>query len=83
MNKARFQFRRRHIFGGIAAIAIILCVLLWLHGQTGDVRAAARAYAIRVRNDYQQGRITLEEARQKVGDQVDEWEVTTPHDPSK
>jgi hypothetical protein len=61
------QFRLRHIFYAITFVALILGGLVW---YSVALRSAQRDA---VREAYMQGRMTLKQAREYVGDEVDRW----------
>jgi hypothetical protein len=65
------QFRLRHVFYAITVVALILGGWIW-YGV-----ALKNAHRDAVREAYTQGRITLEQARDRVGNEVDRW----PHRP--
>lgn len=66
------QFRLRHIFYAITVFAFILGGWLW-YGH-----ALRKAHRDATREAYMHGRITLEEARDHIGDEVDRWPRRLP-----
>jgi hypothetical protein len=69
MNASRFSLRQLFILTTI--LSVLLGAWLWFSCAKGKAQRDA------VREAYMQGRITLEEARNRVGDAVDTW----PHPP--
>jgi hypothetical protein len=67
LERRQFQFGLKQVFIVIAAFAglVFTAVLLW--------RGLPDAHPAAIRNAYQSGKITLDEARQQLGNAVDNW----------
>jgi hypothetical protein len=65
------RFRLRHLFVLTAIVAILLAVMvsLWKWGNSVIMSVEIDA----AKQSYNEGRITREQARQWVGDAVDQW----------
>jgi hypothetical protein len=61
------QFSLRRLFWLVTIAACVMGFALPIISSMGT------AYPGKLRNDYIYGRITLEQARSHLGDQVDEW----------
>jgi len=63
----KIRFGLRALLISVTALSVVLGLAIWVWRGLADAHPAA------VRNEYLGGRITLEEARQDIGDIVDTW----------
>lgn len=66
-EQRQFRFGLKQVFIAMTAFAAMVFVAIWLWRGLPDARSAA------VRSAYQNGKITLQEARQELGNAVDDW----------
>lgn len=66
-NYAPLRFSLRTVMVLMAAVSILMGVTLWQYRGLMDAHSAG------VRDAYLHGRISLEDAREQVGDRADNW----------
>jgi hypothetical protein len=72
MGNSAYRFRLRHLLVAISAVVILTGGFLWF------VEPVATHHSEAVRSAYAHGKITREEARESVGETVDQWPEPTP-----
>jgi hypothetical protein len=65
LTMRRFSLRALFAVTAVVAAVIWIGILLW--------NGLADAHPAAVRNDYLKGKITLQQAREEIGDEVDTW----------